>query len=170
MPKSEREGYSEAPFFFIDETEAPHAVVWLPMKLKSVVSKLLHHWPSRLQMHVEVLEDDFETVEFEAFGAITRDKLVKALSRHAEAAFADGGVRFRVWRLEADREHCLGVDEHGVLYIWEDPDRIREWLKGVGVNERTAPLVYEGDHDHHIPEDADLKRNRLLRALELEEV
>ncbi|MHC4937357.1 MAG: hypothetical protein ACYTHK_00125 [Planctomycetota bacterium] len=169
MPKSERAGYAEAPFFFIEEGDNPYGVAWLPMKLKTAVPKLLRHWPAKLQMHVEILEEDFETVEFEAFGAIARDKLVKALEKHGETAFADGGVRFRIWRLETDREHCLGLDEHGVLYLWEEPDRIREWLEGLGATERTAPLVYEGDHNHSIPEDADLKRNRFLRALGLEE-
>ena len=169
MPKCEREGYAEPPFFFIEEAESSYAVAWFPMKLKTALPALLRHWPARLQVHLEILEEDFETVEYEAFGDIAREKFIKVLEKHPETAFSDGGVRFRVWRKETDRERCLGLDEHGVLYLWEEPEHLREWLRALGVEERKAALVYEGNHDHSIPQDADLKRSRFVRALGLEE-
>lgn len=170
MPKCEREGYAEPPFFYLEEeAESPYAVAWLPMKLRTALPALLRHWPARLQVHLEILEEDFETVEYEAFGDIPREKLLGALEQHAETALGDGAVRFRVWREEADRERCVGLDEHGVVYVWEEPERLRAWLSALGVEERRAPLVYEGNHDHNIPQDADLKRNRFVRALGLEE-
>ena len=171
MPKCERAGYEEPPFFYLDESgDTPFAVAWLPMKLAAAVPKLLRRWPNQLQVHFEVLDDDFDEVEFEAFGDIARERLITVLNQHRETAFADGGVRFRTWSRKEDREKCLGLDEHGVLYLWEEPARLREWFGALGVAERKAPLVYEGDHDHHLPEDADLKRNRFLQALALEKV
>jgi len=170
MPKAEREGYAEPPFFFVEEAaDSPHAVAWFPMKLGAAVRGLLEHWPDRLQVHLEILEGDFETVEFEAFGDVSKQRLREALDKNAEAAFGDGGVRFRVWREQTDRERCFGVDEHGVLFVWEDSDRIRKWLRELGAAERKSPLVYEGEHEHTIPEEADRKRSRFVRALGLEE-
>jgi len=170
MPKCERGGYVEPPFFYVEEEgESPYAVAWFPMKLKTALPALLRHWPARLQVHLEILEDDFETVEYEAFGDIARDAFIRALQENPEAAFADGGVRFRVWRKESDRERCLGLDEHGVVYLWEEPENLRAWLGALGIEERRAALVYEGNHDHVIPQDADLTRSRFVRALGLEE-
>jgi len=171
MPKCERSGYSEPPFFRVeDDADSPYAVAWFPLKLRDAFAKLLAHWPDRLEVHLEILEDDFETVEFEAFGNVGRGALRRVLDEHAETVFADGGVRLRVWRSDGDGERCLGLDEHGVLYVWEEPERLRAWLGGeLGAEERDAPLPYEADHDHHIPEDADLKRARLVSALGLEE-
>jgi hypothetical protein len=170
MPKCEREGYTEPPFFFLEEEgESPYAVAWFPMKLRTALPVLLRHWPVRLQVHLEILEEDFETVEYEAFGDIAREKFIKVLEQHSETAFSDGGVRFRVWRKQTDRERCLGLDEHGVLYLWDEPEHLRTWFSALGIEERRAALVYEGNHDHSIPQDADLKRNRFVRDLGLEE-
>ncbi|MEM8884162.1 MAG: hypothetical protein AAGD14_08850 [Planctomycetota bacterium] len=168
MSKCKREGYDEAPFFYVEAgSETPYAVAWLPGRLEELVTGLLRHWPRRLDVHVEVLDEDFEEVEFDAFGDIGREKLLKVLAAHAETAFGDGGVRFRIWRRETDKEHCLGLDEHGVLHVWEEPEQVRAWLKGAGIEERRAELVDDDEHWHETPEDSDLKRERFLDALQL---
>ena len=166
MPKCEREGYDESPFFMMDESSGtPNAVAWVD--LEKAVPELLRHWPDQLQLHVEYLEDDFETVAEEQFGDIARDKLQKVLTKHGATLLGDGGVRFRIWRRESDKERCIGVDEHGVLYLWESPRNMRGWLKRLGAQERDAELIYEGEHWHHVPEDADEGRAKLAKGLGL---
>jgi hypothetical protein len=168
MPKCEREGYAEEPFFYLDEEgDAPFAVAWLD--LRKAVPELLRHWPDKLQMHVEVLDSEFENSEVEEFGDIERRKLMRLFEKHAEAAFDDGAVRFRIWRKETDKERCIGIDEHGVLYLWEETSLMRGWLRRLGAEERKAELIYEDQHSHLTPEDAETKREKFVRGLGLGE-
>jgi len=168
MPKCEREGYTEEPFFYLDEEgDAPFAVAWVD--LRKAVPELLRHWPDKLQMHVEVLDDAYEIAEIEEFGDIERRKLMRLFEKHAEAAFDDGAVRFRIWRKETDKERCIGVDEHGVLFLWEEPSQMRGWLRRFGAEERKVELVFDGEHRHLKPEDADVKREKFVRGLGLGE-
>jgi len=167
--KCQREGYDEAPFFYVEpEGDTPYAVCWFgdPERLRKAALSILRRWPAELEVHFEApVHPQPEDHVYDLFGDVTRDNLERALREQPTVAFRDGGVRIRVWR--KDREDCIGLDEHGLLFYWGEPDRARKVLSAFGVEERHAPLIQDEEHWHSDPDGAENARTEFVGALEI---
>ena len=167
--KAIREGYSEKPFFFVEEQgDTPYAVCWLDDldRLRDVSIAILETWPEKLEVHFEApVHPQEEDDVFDLFGDITRTRLLGAMREHPEVPFRDGGVRLRIWR--KDNQDCLGIDEHGLLFLWAAHYRARATFEKYGVEERTAELINDDDHWHSDPDDAEQSRTAFVAAMGL---
>lgn len=165
--KAYREGYEEQPFFFVVEKgETPYAVCWLADldRLREVATAILESWPEKLEVHFEApVHPQADEEVFDLFSDITRTRLLAALGEHPDVPFFDGGVRLRIWR--KDTQDCLGIDEHGLLFLWAAPYKARAIVEKFGIDERQAELISDEDHWHGEPDNAHEARAAFVKTM-----
>ena len=172
--KSIAKNYNPTPFYFREQCnrDETRLVVWSPNlnQMKEFFYQALRIFPEKVEVLLKIEKEDKGPQEKwdRYYGQLPRTELEEAIKQSETIIFQDGESQMNVRR--QDTGDYITVDEHGIIYVYSKSERFEKLCQENGFGERLEKLVSDLGHWHISPKEAQRKRDKFIKNLNLKRV
>ena len=177
-PKSIAKDYGPSPFYFREQRgrDETRLVVWSPdlNQMKELFYQALKVFPAEVEVLLKIKREDKSTQKSTQekwdryYGQFHRAALEEVIKQSETIIFQDGDSQLNVRK--PDASDYVTLDDHGVIYVYSKSEQFEKLCRENGFEERLEKLISDLGHWHITPKDAQKKRAKFIRGLNLKRV
>ena len=170
--KAWAEEYTEAPFFFEQESKyGPRLVAWSeePDQTKQAFYAIVERLPQAVEVLLKISvgkSPEEKPLWTRYMGTVDRHELVRIVKENETYVFSDGMHQLCLKDPGSDR--YLAFDDHGIFFLYLPLSEDMEIFKTLGFENRRAEPIFGVPHFQHTAADSEKMEMNFITKLGLE--